>query len=120
MNDTATTATTTSNSYTVGNPPSQYGWKCPACGAVMAPWQSSCVNCFGNQKLTVGDFPNGWWDTKPTWDFTKVTCDNINVATSKDNGTSTVSAYNINIPTTKTLSPQEKLKEALKNTGLNI
>jgi len=35
MND---TATTTSKSYTIGNPPIQYGWKCPACGAVMAPW----------------------------------------------------------------------------------
>ena len=114
MND---TTTTTSKSYTIGNPPIQYGWKCPACGAVMAPWQSSCVNCYGNQKVTVGD---GWWDTKPTWDYTKVTCDSINVATSKDNGTSTVTTYNTNAPTTKTLSPQENLKEAIKSARLNI
>ena len=118
MNDTATT--TTSKSYTIGNPPIQYGWKCPACSAVMAPWQSSCVNCYGEQKLAVGDFPNGWWDTKPTWDYTQVTCDDTNIATSKDNGTSTVTAYNTNAPTTKTLSPQENLKEAIKSAGLNI
>lgn len=114
-----TTTTTTSKSYTIGNPSIQYGWKCPACGAVMAPWQNSCVNCCGNQKLTIGDYPNGWWDTKPTWDYTKVTCDSINIATSNP-GTSTVTAYNTNTPTTKTLSPQENLKEAIKTAGLNI
>ena len=27
----------------------QYGWKCPSCGAVMAPWKHSCVNCSGGK-----------------------------------------------------------------------
>ena len=35
---TTSTSTSTSKSYTVNNPTIQYGWKCPACGAVMAPW----------------------------------------------------------------------------------
>lgn len=26
----------------------QNGWKCPICQAVMAPWQTHCVNCTGN------------------------------------------------------------------------
>ena len=25
----------------------QYGWKCPFCETVMAPWQETCVNCRG-------------------------------------------------------------------------
>ena len=30
----------------------RYGWKCPSCGAVMAPWVESCINCKGD-KITV-------------------------------------------------------------------
>lgn len=118
--ETTTTTTTIPIGQSCSSPQVQYGWKCPICGAVMAPWQNSCVNCYGNQKLTIGDYPHGWWDTKPTWDYTQVTCDGTNIATSKDNGTSTVTAYNTDTPTTKTLSPQENLKEAIKSAGLNI
>jgi len=25
--------------------PVMTGWVCPKCGAVMSPWQSTCVNC---------------------------------------------------------------------------
>ena len=28
----------------------EYGWRCPSCGAVMAPWQKACVNCSGNNN----------------------------------------------------------------------
>lgn len=31
-------STTASKSYTINSPAIQYGWKCPVCGAVMAPW----------------------------------------------------------------------------------
>ena len=30
----------------------QYGWKCPSCGAVMAPWVENCVNCKGD-RITI-------------------------------------------------------------------
>ena len=45
--------TTTSKTFTIGDsikkeqPNIQYGWKCPSCGAIMAPWQNSCINCIG-------------------------------------------------------------------------
>lgn len=56
--------------------PTQQGWECPKCGAVMAPWQSYCVNCKGANKTittpnTTPNTPPGttgvdhWWITKP-------------------------------------------------------
>ena len=32
----------------------QQGWQCPVCGAVMAPWCSSCINCTGHKNVTIG------------------------------------------------------------------
>lgn len=29
------------------------GWECPKCGAVMSPTTSVCVNCNGQQRITV-------------------------------------------------------------------
>ena len=119
--ETITTTKTIPTGQSYSSPQIQYGWKCPTCGAVMAPWQSVCVNCLGSNKITVGDYPyKEWWEGSPTWDYTKITCNDISVATSKDKGASTVTAYNNNNPTTKTLSPQENLKKAIKNAGLNI
>lgn len=31
----------------------RYGWECPKCGAVMAPHVSVCVNCSGNQVVSI-------------------------------------------------------------------
>lgn len=30
----------------------QKGWECPKCGAVMAPFKTSCVNCTGHIYVT--------------------------------------------------------------------
>ena len=46
-------------------PEIRYGWECPKCGAVMAPHISVCVNCSGNQVVsintnagTISPYPN--------------------------------------------------------------
>ena len=36
----------------------QFGWKCPECGAVMAPWQSTCVNHHGNSNPQITNVPH--------------------------------------------------------------
>ena len=35
------------------DPPTQYGWVCPKCGAVWAPWQQQCLQCGNNTTWTV-------------------------------------------------------------------
>lgn len=80
-----TNTTTTIGSDTITlNPNMQYGWVCPKCGKVNAPWKDSC-NCHLNTPYTppntptptpfnpmpswpqapeVGDAP-GWWQYGP-------------------------------------------------------
>lgn len=31
----------------------QYGWICPKCGRVMAPWMTSCTGCDGSSPDTI-------------------------------------------------------------------
>lgn len=77
---------TITKTYTIGDtamPPSNYGWICPKCGKVNAPWVSEC-NCHQN-TITVGDTPNNdwwktgdgdWWKTLPRYDWKhEVTCE---------------------------------------------
>jgi len=37
-------------------PPKQYGWVCPKCGAVMSPYQQSCIYCVPPAKPICGDY----------------------------------------------------------------
>ncbi len=99
----------------------EYGWKCPSCGAVMAPWQKSCVNCLGSNHTTtitgnkiiienpkpVDYEPAPWW-TNPAvhWD---ITCEpKINTIDYP------IGSDQITCATTNSL------KNALKNNGINI
>ena len=44
----STTETSTSTTYTINSkPPTEYGWACPRCGRINAPWKSQC-DCTGN------------------------------------------------------------------------
>ena len=67
----STTGTSTSTSYTINStPPTEYGWACPRCGRVNAPWKSTC-DCAGGYY-----YPNWYhpWDYKEPW-WKQVYCD---------------------------------------------
>ena len=52
---------TTTGTNISGNP-NNYGWICPKCGQVMAPWYPTCTKCSGNPTITkpyIGD--DDWW-----------------------------------------------------------
>ena len=52
----STTGTSTSTTWKSSSPPpTEYGWACPRCGKINAPWKSQC-DCAG-----------GYW--YPTWGF---------------------------------------------------
>lgn len=51
--DYSTTKQITDNGF--NKPLTQQGWQCLVCGAVMAPWCSSCINCTGHKSITVTD-----------------------------------------------------------------
>lgn len=105
---TQTTATTTTvgTGIIASSSSMQYGWVCPKCGKVNAPWKDSC-NCYLNIPYTppntpspapfnpmpswpqapeVGDAP-GWWQYGPS--CTHIQCitatDKTNISTSVTN-----------------------------------
>lgn len=111
MDSTSTTYTVKSNSDKPISLPIQYGWKCPSCGAVMAPWQNSCVNCCGSYEPRC--VPQVTWspsvDPNPWWK--QVTCN----VTSKS-GDTTTTAWN----SADTTPTSNSLKSAMKSHGINI
>ena len=71
--------TTTTNSKQITNANIQYGWVCPKCGKVMAPWCSECNCSYSSPKITcddevpadwLKDMTGSWWE-KPnaTWEI---------------------------------------------------
>lgn len=67
----STTGTSTSTTYTVNSkPPIEYGWACPRCGRVNAPWKSQC-DCAGNYYYPTWYTP---WDYKEPW-WKQIYCD---------------------------------------------
>ena len=59
----STTGTSTSTSYTISYKPSiEYGWACPRCGRINAPWKSQC-DCSGNYWYPSWEKPqyDEWW-----------------------------------------------------------
>ena len=43
--------------------PAQYGWICPQCGAVWAPWQAQCLNCLGSRTTFATGMSTEPWMT---------------------------------------------------------
>ena len=66
----STTGTSTSTTYKISSPPpTEYGWACPRCGRVNAPWKSTC-DCPGGYY-----YPTWYpWDYKEPW-WKQVYCD---------------------------------------------
>ena len=92
----------------------QYGWKCPECGAIMAPWQNTCVNCQGKNSLQITcdkingiDWSKGW--QSGDWITTTTASPNITL-------TNTSSTSNT-IPTTSTITLNAN---SLKDNPINI
>ena len=111
-------------------PPVQYGWKCPSCGAVMAPWQNTCVNCHGGSGIQYPNFPqvtyeNAPWWMNPAykWEITCGTKQDGNfantVTTAKDTKYNTTT-WNKDTPCTFTGTAQNDLRASLKSAGINI
>lgn len=103
----STTGTSTSTTYTVNSkPPTEYGWACPRCGRINAPWKSQC-DCSG------GNWYPTWypWDYKEPW-WKQVYCNSVHPETttwkapssvcSSDSTTSVKSNPNSTIYTTAT------------------
>lgn len=63
----STAGTSTSTTWR-SSPPTEYGWACPRCGRVNAPWKSTC-DCHE------GYYYSTWhpWDYKEPW-WKEVTC----------------------------------------------
>ena len=65
----STTGTSSSTTYR-STPPTEYGWACPRCGKVNAPWKSQC-DCVGGYY-----YPNWYtpWEYKEPW-WKQIYCD---------------------------------------------
>lgn len=90
----------------------EYGWKCPSCGAVMAPWQSSCINCTGKNQR-----PIEYHTATPNITIQSTTAPNTTTwANSLSNCITTDKTINC---TLTAATAQDKLRTTLKSIGIN-
>jgi len=47
--------------------PKQYGWICPKCGSVWAPWVDRCKNCKQNYEYIPNTIPNTTGGGSSSW-----------------------------------------------------
>lgn len=105
----STTGTSTSTTYTINSKtPTEYGWVCPRCNRVNAPWKSQC-DCSGNNWYPTWyyyDYKEPWWkqvtcnqDTfkvhpeTTTWKAPSTYCESNSSTTQSDN----ITAYNVKV-----------------------
>ena len=87
----STTGTSTSYTYTypekASPPPTEYGWACPRCNRINAPWVRQC-DCSRNDKWEKWDITCNKDDcTKPWWYDYKVTCNGTSAQAQIDSDT---------------------------------
>ena len=131
-----TTSQTTATTTTIGtgtiasNSNMQYGWVCPKCGKVLAPWKDYC-DCYLNTPYIppntstptpfnptpywaktpeVGDAP-GWWQYGPKCGE-PIPCNSI----SSDNTVPVLQIYNTALNTTNADSPDVAAIQAMSKT----
>ena len=101
----STTGTSTSTTYTVNSKlPTEYGWVCPRCSKVNAPWKSQC-DCSGNYWYPTweGPYYDEWWKhvtcaPETTWKAPSSVCTSDS-NTCKDNGITTAWSANSTMET---------------------
>ena len=96
----STTGTSTSTTYKSSPPSMEYGWACPRCGRINAPWKSTC-DCSGNTywyPTWERPYYDEWWKhvtcaPETTWKAPSSVCTSDS-NTYKDNGTTTAWSAN--------------------------
>ena len=97
----STAGTSTSTTTWRSSPPTEYGWACPRCGRINAPWKSQC-DCSGYGYYPTWEWSkpyyDEWWKhvtcaPETTWKAPSSVCTSDS-NTYKDNGTTT--AWNAN------------------------
>lgn len=89
----------------------QYGWKCPSCGAVMAPWKYSCINCSGSKQ---SPSPGISWTGPNWWQNGQITCKAQDITISDSTNSNTISNTYTSINNTTDTS----LNSILKSKGI--
>lgn len=94
----STTGTSSSTTYR-NTPPTEYGWVCPRCSRVNAPWKSTC-DCTRNHWYPTWEWPSydEWWKhvtcaPETTWKAPSSVCTSDSNHTKSDN----ITAYNIKV-----------------------
>ncbi len=94
------------------------GWRCPHCGAVMAPWQPSCINCTGKSQRPI-EYHTAAPNITIQSGKTNATPNTITWASSLDNCITTDKTINCTL-TSNTITAQDKLRTTLKSAGIDI
>ena len=91
----STTGTSSSTTYKSSSPSIEYGWACPRCGRINAPWKSQC-DCSGKTywyPTWEGPYYDEWWKhvtcaPETTWKAPSSVCSSD--STTKQNPNSTI------------------------------
>ena len=97
----STTGTSSSTTYKSSPPSMEYGWACPRCGRINAPWKSTC-DCSGKTywyPTWEGPYYDEWWRhvtcaPETTWKAPSSMCSSDSSTNDSNKVTTTWSAIN--------------------------